>query len=80
MWIEVVRLLLEFRPFKKFYLVAGSREWFVETPKHLWIPDDSEVGFFGSEGTTDVLNMSRIEYVRIDDDFGMSEARQMMKQ
>ena len=55
--------------------MCGEKESFVDRPEDLWLPEECDFAFYGSEGTTDILNLSRITHIRIDDDFGMHEAR-----
>ena len=76
---QAVRDLLKFEPFARFYLVAGDQEWFIENPKMLWIPDDCDFAVFGKEGTSDIINLSVVTHVRIDDDFGLGEAKRIWK-
>ncbi len=76
-WPSVVRALASLRPFRKFYLVSGEKEWFVEGPNEIWVPEEADFAFYGSDGTTDIVNLSMVTHVRIDDDFGIVEAKQM---
>jgi hypothetical protein len=78
-WPEVIRSLLAFKPFARFYLVSAKKEWFVQKPEWLWIPEESEFAFYGCKGDTDIINLSLVEHLRIDDDFGMMEAKKLME-
>lgn len=76
-WISAINALLKLRPFKAFYLVAGTHEWFVERPEMLWIPIENGFAVYAKKDTTDILNLSVLTHLRIDDYFGMVEAKQI---
>lgn len=79
-WPHLIRSLLKTEPFARFHLVSAMKEWFVERPDWLWIPEEAEFAFYSSEGTTDIINLALIEHVRIEDDFGMVEARRLVEE
>jgi hypothetical protein len=75
---EIVRRLLAFQPFKRFFLVTVSgHEYEVTSPKHYQVLTESETLFWTEDGTGDFLDLNLVERIRMDDDFGFHELSQL---
>jgi hypothetical protein len=77
---QIVRLLLDFRPYKRLILFIGRDEVEIERPQDARVIGDGDILVHSVDGTTDFYDLNQVERIKIDDDFGFDELRRMLKE
>jgi hypothetical protein len=76
----IVEHLLAFQPFRRFVLVTvRGQEYVVNSPKDYRVLGEVDTLFWTEDGTADFLDLKLVEQIRMDDDFGFAEFKQMWK-
>jgi hypothetical protein len=77
--VQVLERLLAFRPFKRLYLCIGDHELAIDRPQDVKILSEIETLVWSVDGTTDFYDLKLVDRIRVDDDFGFDELRQIWK-